>query len=340
MKIALDTMGGDNAPLSNINGAKLFLKNHPDTKVSVILVGNKDKIENNIKKVDLDLNRIEIVHAPDIISMDEPKPAFAFKNKPNSSLVKAIQLVNNNDAQAVVSAGNTAALLSSSLFILGKIKGIKRPTLATFIPTQTDGFILSDVGANTDVRPIHILQFGIMASLYIKNIKKIDNPRIGLLNIGSEENKGNNLTLSAYRLLEENMENFVGNIESRYILDEKADVILCDGFTGNIALKVIEGILNNIHKWIVTDKNIKKSSDSLNAIKNIFKNYNYEEHGASPFLGVRGIVLKCHGSCTEISIKNAIKSAEILYNKNIISSIEDDLNKNFEIFEKIDSKVN
>ena len=116
MIIALDTMGGDNAPLSNINGAKLFLENHPDTKVSVILVGNKDKIENNIKKVDLDLNRIEIVHAPDIISMDEPKPAFAFKNKPNSSLVKAIQLVNNNDAQAVVSAGNTAALLSSSLF--------------------------------------------------------------------------------------------------------------------------------------------------------------------------------------------------------------------------------
>ena len=342
MRIALDVMGGDNAPDSSILGAKLFIEATPDSQSKIIFVGPKSIIQDQINNLFSNINpdRFEIYNANDIVTMDEEKPAFAFKNKPDSSLVQAVKLVKKGAANAVISAGNTAALLSSSLFLLGKIDGIKRPALATYIPSKNNGFILCDVGANTDVRPIHLMQFAIMASDYVKYIEKIDNPKIALLNIGTERNKGNKLTSETYPLLEDNLENFIGNIESRDLLEGKADVAICDGFTGNAILKLIEGIVNHFYQSLKINQKISESEHTMNSINNIFSKYNYEEHGASPFLGVKGIVLKCHGSCTELSIKNALLSAEIFYKNKIIDKIEEDLNKKKDLFERLASTNN
>ena len=297
MKIALDVMGGDNAPYSTLQGTKLFLDSTLSSKTKIVLVGDKELIENQINKlqIDLDSKRFEIIHAKEIISMD----------------------------------GNTAALLSSSLFILGKIDGIKRPALATYIPTKEGGFILSDVGANIDVKPIHLLQFSLMASDYAKYMNKITSPRIGLLNIGKEKNKGSKLYIETNKLFEENLDNFVGNIEPRYIMENKADVIICDGFSGNIVLKLTEGIINHLHSWLNSNSRLISSND--NFINSVFNTYNYEEHGSSPFLGVKGIVLKCHGSCSEISFYNALKSAEKLHKNKLLSKIKSDINDKFNI---------
>lgn len=338
MKIAIDIMGGDNAPYSNILGAKLFIDSTPSSDTIVIFVGDRKLIEKIIKKNNLNINqnRFEIHQANDTVTMDEIKPTYSFKSKPESSMVKSIQLIKNNEANAIISAGNTAALLSSSLFLLGTIEGIKRPALATHIPSKQNGFVLCDVGANTDIKPIHLLQFAIMASAYVKYIENIETPKIALLNIGSEKNKGNNLTSRTYPLLEEHFKNFIGNMESRYILEGKADVVLCDGYTGNIILKLTEGIINHFYQLLMLEDDIKNSDKMLLTLKKIFGNYNYEEHGASPFLGVKGIVLKCHGSCSEISIMNALISAEIFYKKKIINKIEKELNGRVDLFSTIE----
>ena len=339
MRIALDIMGGDNAPHSNILGAKLFIDSTPNLDTKVILVGPeqviKREIENNFP--DLNTDRFEIYDANEVISMDEEKPAYAFKNKPNSSLVKAVQLVKDSNADAVISAGNTAALLSSSLFLLGKINGIKRPALATYIPSDNNGFILCDVGANTDVKPIHLVQFAIMASDYVKYIQGIKSPKIGLLNIGTEKNKGNKLTSEAYPLFEQNLSNFTGNIESRDLLKGEVDVVICDGFTGNAILKLIEGMINHFYYSLQSGD---KTKESENSIKSLLEKYDYEKHGASPFLGVKGIVLKCHGSCSEKSIKNALISSETFYQNKIIEQIENDLNKKSTLFKNLELASN
>ena len=302
MIIALDVMGGDNAPKSNILGAKKFLNSNPNVKV--ILVGHESIIKDQLKIHDFDdLSRIEIYHSPEIITMDEPKPSMVFKTRPNSSIVQAVKLVKDGLADAIISAGNTAALLSSSLFILGKIEGIKRPTLATYFPSRKGGFVLSDVGANMDVKPIHILQFAAMASIYAKNIKKIDSVKVGLLNIGSEKN---------------------------------IDVVVCDGFAGNVILKLTEGLVSHLNKWMNSKKEIKNNPEVMNIVNSIFNNYNYEAHGASPFLGVKGIVLKCHGACSDKSIESALNLAHTFSSKDLLSKIENDLEKDLSLTTNLD----
>ena len=339
MKIALDIMGGDNSPLSNIIGSKLFLDNNSSSNTNIIFVGNKTLIEDEIKKnqITLDYKRIEFVHTDEVIEMNEEKPSQVFKNKPNSSIVKSIQLVKDNEADAIVSAGNTAALLSSALFVLGKIEGIKRPALATYIPTMKDGFVLCDIGANTDVKPMHLVQFSIMASEYVKYIKNINSPKIGLLNIGGEKNKGNQLTINTFEILNKSMSGFIGNIEPRYIFDGKADVVVCDGFTGNVMIKLIEGIIGHVNTWMKSlYKPINEEDTTFKLMSEIFHHYNYEEHGGSPFLGVKGIVLKSHGASSEISIKNSLLSAELFYKNNIIEKIQQDLIDNSSLFSSLE----
>ena len=331
MKIALDLMGGDNSPLSNILGSKLFLESTPNSDTNVIFVGDEALAKKTIEEnnIILDFKRIEYSNADQLVSMDEEKPTQVFKRKPNSSLVKSIQLVKDNKANAIISAGNTAALLSSALFVLGKIDGIKRPALGTYIPTMKDGFVLCDVGANTDTKPIHLLQFSIMASEYAQHIKNIKSARVGLLNIGEEKNKGNQLTTETFDVLNENIDNFIGNIEPRYIFDDKADVIVCDGFAGNVIIKLIEGLISHTHNWISSTYTPPQHQDTtMDSIKKVFNHYNYEEHGGSPFLGVKGIVIKAHGASSEMSIKNSLLSAEILYKNNIIDKIQEDLKNN------------
>ena len=241
IKIAIDVMGGDKAPISNIDGAVDFLTNF-NGESTLYLVGAKREIENHLSNYSSSLTaNIEIIHASDIVDSND-SPSRIVKTKPNSSMIKSINLLKDGVVDAVVSAGNTGCLLSSSFFNLGMIDGIKRPALFAMIPSENGDFLICDVGANSTAKPEHLLQFSQMSSIYMQHQIKINKPSIGLLNIGSEPKKGNELTKITYDLLKNNLDNFIGNIESRYIFQGKADIIICDGFTGNIVLKLIEGV--------------------------------------------------------------------------------------------------
>ena len=307
MKIAIDVMGGDNFPAANVDGVFDYLKKSNNLDIHFLLIGNKLLIERYLENKKLNSKFTSIIDASEVID-DTDRPSRVFKTKPNSSIVKSINLLKEKKVDAVISAGNTGALLATSLFLIGTIHNIKRPALAPYIPSQKKGFILCDAGANVDTKPEHLMQFAIMSKSYLENVENISNPKIGLLNIGKEPNKGNELTKQAYQLLKSNFENFIGNIEPRYILNEDFDILICDGFTGNIVLKLTEGIFSNI-------------LDQLD----IKTKFDYEEHGGTPILGVKGIVIKCHGSSSKKSITKSIETAKIFHNKKIIDIIEEDL---------------
>ena len=318
-------MGGDHATISNIKGTSDFLNHSNNNKIHFFLIGDKNIIKKYIHFYEKHYNYISIIDAPEVID-NKDKSLRIFKTKPNSSLVKSIQLLKDGKVDAVISAGSTARLLSTSLFILGKIKGIKRPALAPYIPTESGGFILCDAGANIDTKPFHLLQFAIMSQAYLEHFKKIKNAKVGLLNIGSEENKGNELSIATFNLLNNKIDNFEGNIESRYIFDGLVDIIICDGFVGNILLKSIEGITE--HLFSSLRKSIKSNLLSklispfiYPALKKIKNNLDYEEYGGTTLLGIDGIVIKAHGSSTSKGIKNSILNAENAYNEKLIEDI-------------------
>ena len=263
--------------------------------------------------------------------MDD-KPSHAYRNKRNSSLIKTIDDLKDKKVDAAVSSGNTGALLTASLLILGKIKGIRRPALAPFIPIKKSGFILCDAGANSNIKPEHLVQFALMSSAYLEHMGKILKPRVALLNIGMEESKGNALTVSAYPLLQKHVKNFIGNIESRELFDKKADIVLCDGFTGNIVLKLIEGIIQNMIDITIESINSHSISKLIKPVlfpvfKDITKTFDYEEYGGTPILGVNGIVMKCHGSSNSKAIENALIKTQISHNNNLIYDLENNLTK-------------
>ncbi len=305
VKIALDMMGGDNFPSSTIGGVVDFLDNNSDS-VELYLVGFKDRIESELISYSIDLKKIKIINSTEIVDYKD-QPSRIIKTKPDSSMNVCIKLLEQDKVDAVVSAGNTGCLLSSSFFNLGMLQGIKRPALFAFIPSENGDFLICDVGANSSAKSEHLFQFGKMASVYMKFQMKISEPKIGLLNIGSEENKGNELSKFSFSLLKNNLENFIGNIESRYLFDGKADIVLCDGFTGNIVLKLIEGMAQ--HNLSLISSKLKLDNDNHRIIKDIKKIYDYEQYGATPILGVKGLVFKCHGSSSKKGIKNALKTA-------------------------------
>ena len=334
MKIALDVLGGDNAPLSNIEGAFAYLDDCGQSAADLILLGDQNRIESAIKKLSRNISEVTILHTTEVVKMNE-RPSRIFREKPDSSLVQSIQLVKDGVAQAALSAGNTGALLSSALFLIGKIPGIKRPAFAPFIPTNKGGFILCDAGANADSKPHHLVQFALMAEAYIEHLENRPNPRIALLNIGREENKGNDLTTNAYPLLKEHINNFIGNIESRYIMDGKADVVICDGFTGNIVLKLTEGVISHLMEWLHGQVKIHTPGKDVEpqyqtAFNNITETLDHEEHGATPLLGINGVVMKCHGSSTARGIKNSLKAAQKTVEENLIKEIAGRLSKHIE----------
>jgi len=327
MKIAIDVMGGDNFPSANIDGVFDYLESTKSKDIHFILVGNKSLIKKYLNNKSLPDKSITIVNTTDIIDNTD-KPSRVFKTKPDSSLVKCINLLKTNEVDAVISSGNTGALLATSLFLLGTIHNIKRPALAPYIPSKNNGFILCDAGANVDTKPEHLVQFAMMSKAYLENVENINNPKIGLLNIGKEPNKGNELTKQTYELLKSNFSNFIGNIEPRYILDEDVDILICDGFTGNIVLKLTEGIFHNIFKFINTPSKTNKISIQKNSLINNLENkFDYEEHGGTPILGIKKIVIKCHGSSSKKSIEKSIETAQILYKKKVIDVIEKNLEK-------------
>ena len=323
MKIALDITNGDFAPNSTINGAINYLKKNNSS--DIVFVGTK----NHLKKIKINpqfKSRISTVEANDLIESSD-KPTRIIKNKSESSMVKSINMLKSKEVDAVISAGNTGCLLASSLMLLGKIENIKRPALAAFIPTENKGFVLCDVGANANNKSSHLLEFSIMAEAYIKYLEDVKNPKVALLNIGHESNKGNDLMVETFNLLNNELNNFIGNIESRDLFNHKANIVVCDGFTGNIVLKLIEGLVGKMIKW--TNESINKHSISKIAkpmlypvFKDIKKSFDYEEHGGTPLLGINGTVIKCHGASNAKAIENAILKAEKCIKNDFIGKIK------------------
>lgn len=306
--IALDCMGGDNAPGEIVKGAVLAANENKDMLIK--LVGREDDIKKELEKYPSS-DKLEIVDAKEVIETGEP-PVAAIRKKKDSSLVKCMYMVKKGEADAMVSAGSTGANLVGGHVIIGRIKGVERPPLAPLIPTKTGFSLLIDCGANVDARPSHLLQFAKMGSVYMENVVGIKNPKVALVNIGAEEEKGNALVKETYPLLKE-MDgiNFIGNIEARDIPNGDADVIVCDAFVGNVILKLYEGVAS-----VLIDKikgsmmnSIKTKIGALlikKDLKKTLKGFSLEEHGGAPLLGLNGLLVKTHGSSKAIEIKNSI----------------------------------
>lgn len=328
MRIAVDAMGGDFAPEEIVKGALRAVGFYPD--ITVILVGQKDKITACLPETGI-TPQIEIYEASEVVGMDE-HPASAIKKKKDSSIVVATRLVKEGEAEALVSAGNTGAQMAAALLGLGRIKGINRPAIGTVIPTLQDGKLLLDVGANPDAKPENLLQYGVMGSIYAEKILGIHNPKVALLNIGSEEGKGNELVQAAYELFKDSDLNFIGNIEGRDIPYGTADVIVCDAFVGNIVLKTIEGMASSLFQLIkqkITSNTIRKIGALLikPGLKEIAHTLDYAEYGGAPLLGVNGTSIICHGSSKEKAIFNAIRVAKECVEEKIIDKIKVELEK-------------
>lgn len=322
MIIALDAMGGDLAPQAIIEGALDAVNNSSDD-LKIILVGDQKKINSFVESTLP--KQISIHHASEIVTMDDDG-SKVFKSKPDSSIVQGLKLVKENHANAFISAGHTGAVMATSLFLLGRIPHVKRPCLGVYIKTQTGGKILCDVGANPDANPAQLLQFGIMASVYLDHVEGVNKPQIGLINIGEEPTKGSELYKDAYKLFKNELPNFIGNVESRNLFDCKANVLVCDGFVGNILIKFAEGWINtfsNLIKNKINDKITYKIGAGLirPALKEIKNQYDYEEHGGTPLLGVNGIVIVSHGSSTPKAIMNSIFVAQESIKQNLIQDI-------------------
>ena len=309
MKIAVDAMGGDNAPKVIIEGVIQAVEEYG---VEVALVGDEQLISKMIPGGGKH-RLLNVVHAPEIVGMRE-HPAVAVRRKRNSSIVKATQLVKAGEADAVVSAGSTGASMASALLSLGRIKGIDRPAIAVVLPTEQGFTLLLDIGANVDCKPGNLYQFGMMGSIYAERIMGVKAPKVGLLNIGEEENKGNELALAAHQLLRNADINFVGNVEGGDIFRGVVHVLVCDGFIGNVVLKTSEGLaesLFNILKEEIVKSNLAKLGLLLasRALKGFQRRVDYDEYGGAPLLGVNGVSVICHGRSSAKAIKNAVRVA-------------------------------
>lgn len=310
MKIALDAMGGDYAPERPVEGAILALKAYPEIS-KLFLVGDQAKVEAELKKHNFADPRIELVHATEVVEMGE-KAAAAVRRKKDSSINRSVDLVKEGKADAVVSAGHTGAFVTAAKLKLRSLPGIDRPGIAAPFPTEHNVFILIDAGANIDPSPENLLQFAIMGSVYSRHVLRYENPSVGLMSIGTEEGKGDDLTQEAYNLLKQSRLNFRGNIEGHDLFERPVEVVVTDGFVGNVVLKSCESIALAIFDWL---KHEIKSSPitalggqlAKPAFKKIWKKTNPEEYGGSPLLGVNGICIIAHGGSTAVAIKNAIR---------------------------------
>jgi len=308
MKIAVDAMGGDYAPEETVKGALLAQE---EGIAEIILVGNPD-----LPKAfpEISQKNIEFVPSTEVIGMDE-HPAKAVRSKKDASIVVATRLVADKKADGLISAGSTGAQMAAALLILGRIKGVMRPAISTLIPTlNASPLVLLDAGANTDCGPRNLLEFALMGEVYAKVMLDIQSPTIGLLNIGQEETKGNELALAAHSLLKDNLINFKGNVEPRDFPNGPVDVVVCDGFVGNALLKFGEGLVGAVFKLL--EKEIKKSTVAKTAaflmiptFKNLIKKLDYSEYGGAPLLGVDGVSMVCHGSSDAKAIKSAVSAA-------------------------------
>ncbi|MBR1746649.1 MAG: phosphate acyltransferase PlsX [Clostridia bacterium] len=330
MKIVLDVFGGDNSPAEILKGAQEALAE--STGFSLVLVGDKKVIQQFVEENGLDVSRVEIVDAEEIITNDDV-PTEAIRNKRNSSIVKGLEYLNDNeDAKGFVSAGSTGAVLTGAVLLLRRIRGINRPGLCPVLPTVTDkNVVLIDCGANVEPKALNLLQFAKMGSAYMKSVQGIDNPAVGLLSNGTEDKKGNSLTKEAFPMLEESELNFIGNIEARDILSGAVDVVVSDGFSGNVALKSCEGTAVAMFK-IIKDAILAgglRAKLGYLLLKPVFKGVkhrlDYNDNGGAILLGLEKIVVKSHGSSKAKSIKNSILQAKNLIEKDVVGKIKEEL---------------
>jgi phosphate acyltransferase len=311
MNIALDMMGGDLAPLEAIKGIQQYLNEHAHT-AHLFLVGDENQILPLISEYSLAPDRYTVVHAPQVIDMHE-HPTKALKEKQKSSIAIGFQLMATGKVDAFISAGNTGAMLVGSLYALKPIEGVLRPTISTIIPKENGKTgLLLDVGLNSDCKPEHLNQFAVMGSVYAQNILGIDNPRVALLNIGEEEGKGNLLAQATYPLLKANKQiNFVGNAEGRDILVDKADIMVCDGFTGNVILKMAESLFEITHRKEISHE--------------YFDRFNFENYGGTPVLGIAKPVIIGHGISKGLAFKNMILLAQKMIEKDVMHKLQIEL---------------
>lgn len=309
MPIAVDAMGGDKAPREIVKGA---LRAKRELGLESILVGLEDQLKDELEQQGA-AGELAVCHASEVVKMDE-SPVKAARSKPDSSMARALKLVKEEQAEAMVSAGNSGAVMAAAVLILGRVKGIERPALATVFPSLGDPTVVIDVGANVDSQPRHLLQFGIMGSIFAQYVMGYDNPRVGLLSVGEEDVKGNEQTRHAHDLLRNAALNFVGNVEGRDLFVSKAQVVVCDGFVGNVCLKVTEGVamaLYTLLKQEIMASPVTKLGGLLlkPAFKRFDKRVNYAEYGGAPLLGLNGSCLICHGASDHRAIRSAIQMA-------------------------------
>ncbi|WP_046215324.1 phosphate acyltransferase PlsX [Paenibacillus wulumuqiensis] len=321
MRIAIDAMGGDHAPDSNVLGGLQAAKEWKDTEI--ILVGDEQRMRSLLSEIP---SNLRIVHASEVIEPDD-EPVKSVRRKKDSSMVVAGRMVKDNEADAMISAGNTGALMTTGLLVVGRMAGIERPALAPMIPTiDGRGVLALDLGANMDAKPEHLAQYALMGSIYREKVQGVANPRIGLLNVGTEAQKGNELTKEAFPLLEALPINFVGNVEARDILNGVCDVLVCDGFAGNILLKSMEGTASAIFSLLKDSftrslKNKLAAAVLMPELRGLKDTLDYKEHGGAPLLGLNGLVVKSHGSSDAGAIKNAVRQARVAVSSGLVANI-------------------
>ncbi len=325
MRIAIDAMGGDFAPDSTVKGAMDAAREWSDTEI--ILVGHQDRLRPLMSEAPANLI---LHHAEDVIEAED-EPVRAVRRKKDASMVVAGRLVHDKEADAMISAGNTGALMTTGLLVVGRMEGIERPALAPIIPTMDGrGVLALDLGANMDAKPEHLAQYALMGSIYREKVAGIAKPRVGLLNVGTEAKKGNELTKAAYPLLQELPIHFIGNVEARDVLTGACDVLVCDGFAGNILLKSLEGTAGAMFSVLKQEftkslKNKLAAAVLMPSLRGMKQMMDYKQHGGAPLLGLSGLVVKSHGSSDSEAIKNGVRQARLAIESRLTESISQEI---------------
>lgn len=327
MKLIVDGMGGDNAPIEIVKGCVEAVKEY---KINIIIAGKEELIKKELEKYDYPTEKIEILAANDVITNDDD-PTFAIRRKKESSMVVGLKALTEGLGDGFLSAGNTGALLAGGLFIVKRIEGIQRAALTTVYPNIEGVSLLLDAGANVDCKPEYLQQFALMGSLYMENVMGIKNPKVGLVNIGTEEGKGNQLSKESYELLKNLDINFIGNVEGRSLAMGGTDVIVCDGFVGNVVLKTTEGVAISIMKQLkdsISSSGKSKLGGLLlkSDLQKLKEKLDYREYGGAPLLGTKQPIVKAHGSSDSYAIKNAIRQLINFIEKDVIKTIETNIN--------------
>lgn len=325
MRIAIDAMGGDHAPEQIVRGAVAAVKKYTD--IEITLVGKEEEIN---KYIEDNLDRISVLHTDEKIESTDA-PVSAVRRKKNSSMVLAVKEVKEGKADACISAGNTGALMTAGLLVVGRIKGIERPALSPMLPTLGgEGFLLLDAGANMDAKPEHLLQYGLMGSIYMQKVRNIEKPRVGLLNVGTEDDKGTELTKQTFQLLKQANINFIGNVEARDLLEGAADVVVCDGFSGNVVLKTIEGtalsLFSILKKELMSSFFNKIAAGALKpSFKKVKDSMDYTEYGGAGLFGLQAPVIKAHGSSNANAILNSVRQTRQMLKQDVVETIKKEI---------------